>query len=178
MNGVYDMRSGFGGSINTYFVQLEERVGVDKAVQMALAMGLSNPVIDRNSGRKKFDAYFTDPLGHGSFTLGGAEAVPLEMANAYATIASGGMHCVPTPIAAVYDSQGKPINVGRQSCNRVITPGEAAAVTEAMTWVINPKGKIINGATGKNANIGRPAAGKSGTTNETKEAWFVGFTLN
>ncbi len=176
MNGVYDMRSGFGGSINTYYVQLEERVGVDNAVRMALAMGISNPVINSTTGAKKYDPYLSDPLGHGAFTLGGAEAVPLEMANAYATIAAAGVRCDPTPIESAVDAAGKAINVGRKSCKRVLDAGAAAAVTEAMTWVVRPKGKIINGATGRRADIGRPVAGKTGTTQETNEAWFVGFT--
>jgi len=176
MNGVYDMRSGFAGSINTYFVQLQERVGVDNAVRMALAMGISNPVIDTKTGRKKYDAYLSDPRGHGSFTLGGETAVPLEMATAYATVAASGVRCTATPIESAVDAAGTAINVGRRDCERILDAGVAAAVTEAMSWVIRPKGEVINGATGRRAEIGRPVAGKTGTTNETKEAWFIGFT--
>ncbi len=176
MNGVYDMRSGFAGSINTYFVQLEERVGVDNAVRMALAMGLSNPVINTSTGRKQYDGHLSDPLGNGAFTLGGSEAIPLEMATAYATIAAGGVRCVANPIESATDALGKAINLGRRDCKRVLDAGAAAAVTEAMTWVVNPKGNVINGATGRRANIGRPVAGKTGTTQETNESWFIGFT--
>ncbi len=176
MHGEYDMRSGFGGSINTYFVQLEERIGVDNAARMALAMGISNPVINKATGERQYDDHMNYPLGQGAFTLGVEEVIPLEMATAYATIASGGIRCIPSPIELVLDAAGKPVNMGRRDCKRVLDAGAAAAVAEAMQWTVNPKGPIINGATGRAADIGRPVCGKTGTTQETNEAWFIGFT--
>ena len=176
MHGVYDMRSGMAASVNTYFVQLEERVGVDTAVRTALAMGIPNPV-DPRTGKSQFEDYLAYPKGYGSFTLGVAGITPLDMAVAYATLAAKGIRCFATPIDSAVDSTGKVVNVGRRDCKRTIDEGVAAAATEALSWVVNPKGHVINGNTGGGANIGRQAvAGKTGTTQEIKEAWFVGFT--
>jgi len=168
MNGVYDMRTAFAASINTYFVQLEERVGVDAGVRAAEAMGA-------HSGQ--FAGMAASPLDSGSFTLGSAYISPLDMANAYATIAARGKECTPQPILSVTDASGKAVaGLGGTSCKQAIDPAVADAATEAMTWTINPKGFVLDGATGTAASIGRPAAGKTGTTEQIKEAWFVGFT--
>ncbi|PZS35801.1 MAG: hypothetical protein DLM59_02275, partial [Pseudonocardiales bacterium] len=176
-HGLYDMRSGMAASVNTYYVQLAERAGIDNAVRAALAMGVTNPVIDEASGQKEFDSYIADPKGHGAFTLGAAGITPIDMANAYATLAAHGLHCTVSPIESVTDRAGKKIpNIGKPACKRTIDAGVADAATEALSWVVSPKGNVINGNTGGRANIGRqPVAGKTGTTQEIKEAWFVGF---
>jgi len=175
MVGVYDMRSGIAASVNTYYVQLEERVGVDNAVRAALALGVSDPVIDTRTGKKEFDDYLRYPTGFGSFTLGAASITPLDMANAYATLAAHGVRCTPTPIESVTDADGHRLPVGGRSCRKVIDSGVADAATEALSWVVTPKGPVTNGNTGGGAAIGRPVAGKTGTTQDIKEAWFVGY---
>ncbi|MDP9239203.1 MAG: transglycosylase domain-containing protein [Actinomycetota bacterium] len=177
MHGDYDMRSGMAASVNTYFVQLAERAGIDNSVRAALAMGVSNPVVDQATGRKEFDSYIADPRGHGAFTLGAAGITPLDMANAYATLAAHGLHCTVSPIESVTDRSGKQIpNIGKPDCKRTIDAGVADAATEALSWVVHPKGHVTNGNTGGRANIGRqPVAGKTGTTQDIKEAWFVGY---
>ncbi|MGB9378781.1 MAG: transglycosylase domain-containing protein, partial [Mycobacteriales bacterium] len=148
MSGPYDMRSGIAASVNTYYVQLEERVGVDNAVRAALALGVSNPVINTTTGEKLMDKFLADPKGYGSFTLGVAGVTPLDMATAYATLAAKGLRCLPTPIESVVDSTGKPVNVGRRNCKQTIDPGVAAAATNALSWVVNPQGHVTNGNTG------------------------------
>lgn len=178
MSGPYDMRSGIAASVNTYYVQLEERVGVDNAVRAALAMGVHNPVESSgyNKGQPEFESYLKYPLGYGSFTLGVAGITPLDMANAYATLAAHGVRCSTTPIESVTDSSGKRLAVGTRHCEQTIDRGAADAATEALSWVVNPKGPVTNGNTGGGASIGRqPVAGKTGTTQDIKEAWFVGF---
>ncbi|MGB9376926.1 MAG: PASTA domain-containing protein, partial [Mycobacteriales bacterium] len=123
------------------------------------------------------DKFLADPKGYGSFTLGVAGVTPLDMATAYATLAAKGLRCLPTPIESVVDSTGKPVNVGRRNCKQTIAPGVAAAATNALSWVVNPQGHVTNGNTGGGASLGRqPAAGKTGTTQDIMEAWFVGFT--
>ncbi len=175
MHGTYDMRSGMAASVNTYFVQLAERAGIDNSVRAAMRMGISNPV-DPATGRAEFDSYLADPKGHGAFTLGAAGITPLDMANAYATLAAHGKHCDASPILAVHDRAGLVVKVGVRKCVQAIDPDVANAATEALSWVVHPKGAVINGNTGGRADIGRqPVAGKTGTTQEIKEAWFVGY---
>lgn len=169
MHGTYDMRTGFAASVNTYFVQLEARVGVDKAVAAAEEMGVTRTA--------QLNAYAASPINYGSFTLGSASISPLDMANAYATIAAKGVECTPTPILAVTDSTGHKVDVGAKSCHQAIDPGVAAAAAEAMSWTVRPKGYVINGNTGGRAAVtGHDIAGKTGTTQDIKEAWFVGFS--
>ncbi|MEP6695833.1 MAG: penicillin-binding protein [Pseudonocardiales bacterium] len=179
MHGLYDMRSGMAASVNTYFVQLAERAGIDKAVNAAVAMGVSDPVIDSSTSppTKEFDSYRNDPKGHGAFTLGAAGISPIDMANAYATLAAHGVHCTVSPILSVTDRSGHRLDVGKPACKRTIDPEVADAATEALSWVVTPKGPVINGNTGGGAAIGRqPVAGKTGTTQDIREAWFVGFS--
>ncbi len=177
MHGLYDMRSGMAASANTYFVQLAERAGIDNAVRAAIAMGVSDPVIDEATGQKEFDSYLSDPKGHGAFTLGAAGISPIDMANAYATLAARGLHCTVSPILSVTDRTGKPLVIGKPVCKRTIAQDVADAATEALSWVVSPKGHVINGNTGGGAAIGRqPVAGKTGTTQDIREAWFVGFS--
>src|SRR5262249_44112064 len=93
MNGPRNMWTGFGRSVNTYFVPLEEKVGADKAIEMARRLGMQF--------RSSTDILFTSKdhaKGFGPFTIGVTDMVPLELANAYATVAAEGNYCEPTPI--------------------------------------------------------------------------------
>ncbi len=94
---------------------------------------------------------------------------PLEMANAYATIADGGLRNRPTAIARVKFPDGRVERPGRGHRRRTFTDGEAAEVTEAL------KGVLDHG-TAAGLGIGCPAAGKTGTTSSFTDAWFIGFT--
>ncbi len=179
MYGFYDMRSAIAASVNTYYVQLEERVGVDNAARAALALGVSNPIdtSGTNTGHPEFEPYIKYPLGYGSFTLGAAGITPLDMANAYATLAAHGLRCSTTPIVSVTDSSGAKLDVGGRHCEQTIDAGVADAATEALSWAVHPKGPVTNGNTAGRADIGaQPVAGKTGTTQDIKEAWFVGYS--
>jgi penicillin-binding protein 1A len=94
---------------------------------------------------------------------------PLEMADAYATIANGGTHIDPTIIDHVVFPDGSVVNVGNPPRRRVFTDSETAAAIQIL------KGVITSG-TGTAAGYGCPAAGKTGTSNNLANAWFVGFT--
>jgi penicillin-binding protein 1A len=93
----------------------------------------------------------------------------LEMADAYATIANGGYHIPPTAITKVVFGDGSSVNLGDPPRKQVFSDSEAAAAINVM------KGVITQG-TGTAADYGCPAAGKTGTTSNYTDAWFVGFT--
>lgn len=106
----------------------------------------------------------------GSFALGTLDLSPMEMASAYGTFANRGLHQEPTPIVRVEDRDGNVLEDNRRrEPARVLDEVIADNVTDVLRGV-------ITGGTGRNADIGRPAAGKTGTTQESKNSWFVGYT--
>jgi membrane peptidoglycan carboxypeptidase len=105
-----------------------------------------------------------------SITLGTSDVSPLEMASAYQTLANRGRHCVPFAVSRVEDAQGV-LYRHKAECHQVIDPQIAAQVTSMLQGVVS-----LPGATGTAAAIGRPVAGKTGTTQEYSNAWFVGYT--
>ncbi|MBV1854153.1 transglycosylase domain-containing protein [Catellatospora tritici] len=185
MTGKHAMWSGFGKSVNTYFVQLEQKVGADKAVRMAERLGLHwRTDID------KLQASPAKAKSWGSFTLGVADTTPLEMANAYATMAAEGKYCEALPVIgitnpdgspAMMDVKGKQVPVATPRCRQEVTKAVARAATDAMRCVTGygaAKGSCGNWSTapGVYGMVKRPVAGKTGTTDDTRAAWFVGFT--
>lgn len=106
-----------------------------------------------------------------SMTLGTNNLTPLTMANVGATLAAGGKRCTPVFLTEVTKSNGDPIEVPQISCEQTIERNVVNTAVYAMQQVVSP------GGTGSGAILdGRPAAGKTGTANDNKHAWFVGFT--
>jgi len=103
--------------------------------------------------------------------LGSDSATPLSVANAYATIASGGMHCPAVPIEKITNAQGEEIPLKVDKCEQVIEPDVAAGVAELMQ-------EVISDGSGRRAELdsGQPAAGKTGTDNRSQHTWFAGYT--
>jgi membrane peptidoglycan carboxypeptidase len=102
MTGVQTLWSGFGKSVNTFFVRLEQIVGAERVVRMAERLGLTwHTDVDQRMASPEH------ANGWGAFTLGVADTTPLEMANAYATIAADGKFCAWTPIRAIANSDGQ-----------------------------------------------------------------------
>jgi penicillin-binding protein 1A len=145
-------------SINTVFAQLIRDVGVRDTAEMAKRMGITSA--------------WESPAVHGlSYTLGPLDVSPLDMASAYGVFANHGARQEPTPVAIVRDATGKVLedNLHRADGVRVIDPVVASNVTDML------RGVLTQGtATGK--DIGRPAAGKTGTAENFSNAWFVGYT--
>ncbi len=142
-------------SINTPFVDVSDTVGVDKVIDAALRAGLPSdtPGIEENL----------------TFVLGTASPTPLEMAATYTTFATRGMYKEPTIIKEVLldDSvQYVPPEGGEERFDVVIMDN----VNYALQSVVN------NGTGSKASALGRPAAGKTGTTDDNKSAWYVGYT--
>lgn len=164
-SGRFTMVKASWESVNTYFIQLAERTGLDAPIGLAEAMGVR--AVDRT--------FEGDHLNHyPSFIIGGADGVsPLAMAGAYATFAARGQYCPPNPIASIRDAHGEEVSLPTSPCSQVLEQQVADTVTSILRGVIDGPAK---GRTGKAASIGRPAAGKTGTTDESKAAWFVGYT--
>ncbi len=141
-------------SDNTVYARLILDVGPDKVCETAKLLGITT----------KLDCYPAEGLG--GLTQG---VTPLEMSSAYATLAAGGVRRRPTGIERVEFPNGKSENLGRPEGKQVITEGEAYEVTKILE-------QNVQSGTGTQANYGCPAAGKTGTTDEGKDAWFVGYT--
>ncbi|HVF19579.1 MAG TPA: penicillin-binding protein [Mycobacteriales bacterium] len=153
--GIIDMAKGTANSVNTYYVQLEERTGLDRPHALAQAMGIRSFGFEKNK--------------HPSMVLGAPEVSPLEMAEAYATLAARGKHCPATGVTSIKDPDGIELLVEPNACRQVLAPEDADAVTAMLQGV-------ITAGSGKSADIGRPAAGKTGTSQDSGSAWFIGYT--
>ena len=192
ISGTFNMWNGFGASINTFFVPLAERAGLDNVINAATSMGI-----------RLFPGALQDPNGDGKgdyinsatylkqndilpFTLGqGAEVYPLYVASAYGTLANRGVHCTPSPVLEIRDSNNKVVSTGQPKCKRVLDAGVADAATDAARCPVGdqPLGGSCGGPGGPTASsvgsiIDRPVAGKTGSTPGNSAVWFAGFTPN
>ena len=161
-NGVMDMYRATERSVNTYFVQLALEVGMCDVVKMAEKLG-----VESSAEGAPITSYDDKP----SFTLGTAEVSPLSVAEAYATFASGGIHCDPIIVESITDSAGQEREVPSANCERVITEDVAAAMNSLLS-------RVMTDGTGTRAMTAdrRPQAGKTGTINSNAAVWFVGYT--
>lgn len=153
--GSVDVRTATWKSINTVYVQLVIDAGIRATAELAKTMGISGIDVDG---------------AEGGIALGTKEVSPLDMASAFGVFATGGMRSPPTPILRITDRDGKEIEDNlRDRSERALEEEIATNVTAILEGVIT-KG------TGTRAKIGRPAAGKTGTTDDNGNAWFVGYT--
>src|SRR4051812_1745291 len=141
-------------SDNSVYAQLDIDVGPDKVAETAKLMGITS----------KLEGLPSEGLG--GLTYG---VSPLEMASAYATLAAGGIRSEPRAIRKVVFPDGKSDDLGKPKRKRVFSDGVASTVTKVLE-------QNVQSGTGTQANIGCPAAGKTGTTDNFADAWFDGFT--
>ena len=114
---------------------------------------------------------FSRPIGHNlSLGLGTSEVSPLELAAAYTTFVNGGQRLTPVFITRIEDAGGKLIEEFESKTTSVTSPQTAYLITSML------EGVIQNGTGRSVQSIGRPAAGKTGTTNDQHDAWFIGYT--
>ncbi|MGV9271675.1 transglycosylase domain-containing protein, partial [Kitasatospora sp. NPDC003701] len=157
--GPYQLKQAMALSVNTYFVQMEQEIGLCSVKQMANKLGITA----RASGK---------PLEEvPAMALGVEEVSPLTMANVYATFAAEGKYCAPIAISKITTVDGKDVPVPAGQCGQVFSNTTA----QALNTILN--GVTENG-TGAKANLegNRQIAGKTGTSDHKKAAWFSGYT--
>lgn len=138
-------------SVNAVYARLGFDVGPARVAATAKRMGIDTSILTPRP----------------SIALGSEEVSVLEMASAYSTLADLGVHIQPSPIAAINAYKDAPLL--RPKLQRVLDPGTAYLVTDVLT-------KVITMGTGTRAQLDRPAAGKTGTSQDYTDAWFVGYT--
>ena len=147
-------------SMNVPTVKIAQALGIDKVIYYAQEMGISTFVLTGDPNDTNL------AISLGGLTRG---VTPLEIASAYGTFANSGIHIPHIAITKVLDRNGNIIHEAVPEGRQVITPESAADLTSMLE-------DVIFKGTGKGAAIGRPAAGKTGTTSDYKDAWFVGYT--
>lgn len=155
-SGTYTMRTATANSVNTYFVALERDTGLCRPKEIAESFGVTRAT---GQSLKRIP----------SFVLGSQAVSPLAMAEAYATFAASGKHCRAVPMSDILDSNGRSIGAPPTNCEQVIKPAVADAVNQLLT-------SVMTIGTGKKLQIGRPVAGKTGTTDQNAAVWFIGHT--
>ena len=155
--GVMTVREATKQSINAGFTEMLRDLDVCEVTKLAASMGIT-----------KADGSQLDP--DPSIALGSAPVPPLSMANAYATFASGGKYCKPIAIDQILDASGTSMAVPSADCTQAMDQGAADETARTLRATSEPRG------TAKDAGFGRQIAGKTGTTDEAENTWFVGFT--
>ncbi|MEV5607063.1 transglycosylase domain-containing protein [Streptomyces sp. NPDC052225] len=157
--GNVTLRKAMEQSINTPFVQLGIDVGLDKTRTMAEKMGILKSSFDSGN------------LGNASFSLGTSTPSAIRMADAYGSFATSGEHTEPYSVTKVVNKEGTELR-GFEAPKP--TRAMKASVADNVTDVLQ---NVVKNGTGKKvADIGFPVAGKTGTTDKNKSAWFVGYT--
>ena len=160
-SGTMTLSDALAHSVNTIAVQLADQVGTKNIIANAKKMGITT--LDAKDDNLA--------MALGGLTKG---VTPLEMASAYGTFANKGVHVKPTAIVKILDRNGNVLEDAstlekEETKTRVMSEREAYEMTTMLEGVIDH-------GTGTAAAIGRPAAGKTGTTDDNKDAWFVGYT--
>lgn len=160
-SGTMTLSDALAHSVNTIAVQLADQVGTKNIIANAKKMGITT--LDAKDDNLA--------MALGGLTKG---VTPLEMASAYGTFANKGVHVKPTAIVKILDRNGNVLEDAstlekKETKTRVMSEREAYEMTTMLEGVIDH-------GTGTAAAIGRPAAGKTGTTDDNKDAWFVGYT--
>jgi len=150
-------------SVNTAFVQLVSQLGACNVRDTETRMGLL-----RANGEPM------QPFPS-AITLGTDNVSPMTVASAYGSLGNNGIRCSPVPVSAIRGPDQKPLPVpapGKGNCKQVVDPDVAHGVAAIMSSVLNSGGTASTSAL---AN-GRPAAGKTGTSDRNNETWFAGYT--
>ena len=150
-SGAVSIRQALAVSLNIPAVKLGQEIGLNKVIEICRTLGIKSPM---------------QPVI--SLPLGAVDLTPMEMAGAFATFANNGWHSEPTFIVQVTDSTGQVLLDNTPKPRLVLDPWASASLNSALQGVINQ-------GTATSAAIGRPAAGKTGTTSSERDIWFVGY---
>ncbi len=153
--GAVSARSALEQSLNAATARLAEQVGLPAVLDTARRVGITSPL-----------------PALPAVVLGAAEVTPFEIAQAYAVIANQGLHAAARAASKVVDRQGQLVERHSLAVQQVVSPEAAFLVTHLMRGVLD-RG---TGAGVRELGFRRPAAGKTGTTNDGRDAWFAGFT--
>ena len=158
-SGTVTMRYVAEQSLNVPTVRIAQEVGMDKIIYLAEKMGISTFVKEGAANDMNY-----------AVTIGGMTkgVTPLEMTSAYGTFANDGVHVAPVAIVKVVNQKGEVLEEAHPKSEQAIKKTSANELTSMLMGVIAR-------GTGTGANIGRPAAGKTGTTDNYQDAWFVGY---
>lgn len=152
--GAVRVREALAQSINLVAVRLTESLTPPAIIGLAQNLGISTTM---------------EPSL--ALALGASDVKPIELVNVYATLAAGGEWAEPQFIRRIVDSNGRNLPLAaRQPNRRVLTPAEAYVVTSMLTSVVD------HGTATGAQRLNRPVAGKTGTSNDARDAWFVGYT--
>jgi len=161
-NGPMTLREALRRSINIVTIKLAEEVGLETVVQYARRMGIETPI-----------------PRYPSIAIGAADVIPLQVAVAYTTFANHGVRSSPRSILRVEDADGRVLWETKPEQERVLDPLPAAIATDMLRTALDHG----TGYAARNPAVGNlpytiPAGGKTGTTNDGTDVWFVGFTPN
>lgn len=154
--GIRSIQSATAISSNTGYLRLSEAIGQSSTTEMAARLGVASPMTT---------VYST--------TLGAADVTPLDMAAAYATLASGGIKRAPVVVTKILDRNGQVIYEAPDTSERVLDERVTAATTKVLRTVFE-----TGEGTANNARLysGQPVAGKTGTSSDFADHWLVGYT--
>lgn len=161
--GPISLREALARSVNIVAAKVFMELGVNTGVDFAQKLGISTLELENRQVNDWVPA-----ISLGGLTRG---VTPLDLASAYGVFAAGGVKAEPFAILKVVDRNGKVLEENKPKTREILDPKVAYIVTDMLKGTISlPYG------TGTRANIGRPAAGKTGTTQDDRDAWFVGYT--
>ncbi len=154
-NGPTTLREALTYSRNVVTIKLLDAIGIDKAIDFARTIGVEG-----------------DMPRDLTLALGSLSITPFDLALCYSVFANGGKKINPIAIKYITDAKGRILESNEPEAEEVISPQTAFLITSMME-------DVVKYGTGWRAKaLGRPVAGKTGTTNDYKDAWFVGYTSN
>jgi penicillin-binding protein 1A len=154
-NGLISMSRALAESVNTAAVRIAQQAGLERVADTAARLGVPGDIKPRPS-----------------LALGTHELSLIDLTSAYAPFANGGRAAWPYAILEIKDARGAVLYQRRGSGpGRVVDAGHVAAMNQMMS-------AVITHGTGRKARLARPAAGKTGTSQNYRDAWFIGYTAN
>ncbi len=173
--GIFTLWNGTTQSINVFFAELEQKVGLCNVVKTAVAMGVtraSGQSLLTGVGNPKSPSYQEPADDIPSFTLGAVNVSPMSMAGAYATVANDGVYCKPIAIQAILTSSGRHLPVESAGCHRAFPAAVAAAADNILSGVLT-SGTAAGRGIGRRrrARRARPTAASTPRSAATRRPW-------